>query len=259
MAVNYQTMPTGRPEGTPPLEERQGAYYYKYSYSWTSKSASTVVNLCDTQLKFDSNSKNNGYIFLSCIGTNYNPPEYGIMTAPNLNGVWYLYTRRTVTNSSSDGMNRTSIAVIEPDDEHPANGIYTYEESDSITIRITLNGSNIDGEIRKNGVLIQGTNRTVIGANSGISATGSMNTFLLGTSFVPNPETSNPGNRNAYLRHVYLQNGILYPNTEYRGSQTSWVPDTNNAATYYGLLCRPEYISYNRFGSTDEEVSIDYT
>lgn len=256
---NYITMPSGRPEGTAPTEDKNGAYYYKYSYSWTSKSASTNVNLVDTQLKFDSSKPNNGYVFLSCIGTNYNPPEYGIMTTPELEGVWYLYTRKTVTDSSSNGMTRTSIAVIEPDTMAPSNGIYTYTKSKPITITITLSGTNIIGKIYKNGTLIAGTTQTVSGAPSGISATGSLNTFMLGTSFVPDPGTVSPGNRSSYMKYVYLQDGKLYSSTNYGGTATEWVPDQANSVTYYGLLCRPDYITYNRFGTTDEEISIDYT
>lgn len=129
---NYITMPSSRPDGIPPMEDNAGAYYYKYSYSWTSKSAS--------------------------IGEN---------TATNI--------------------------------------------------------------------------------------------FLLGASFPPDPATTNPGSRDAFLKHVYLQNGLLYPNTNYTATSTAWVPSENNSVTYYGLLCSPEYISYNRFGTTDEEISIDYT
>lgn len=81
---------------------------------------------------------------------------------------------------------------------------------------------------------------------------------MLGTSFVPEPATTSPGGRNAYLEHVYLRNGRLYSSNSYDSSSAQWVPDSGNSVTYYALICNSNYVSYNRFGATDEEISINY-
>ncbi|MFQ7292444.1 MAG: hypothetical protein ACLRQ0_09445 [Monoglobales bacterium] len=258
---NYTTMPTGRPEGVPPMEDDSGAYYYKYSYSWTSKSASTEVNLVDAELKKDSSKNNHGYIFLSCMGTTSSPPEFGLFAPYNRNGIWYPYVREA--GSTSINWDPTKPIIIP---ESSSGGIYKYKnptntaddnDDAKVTIKITLSGTSIKGQIWRGDARL--FEDTVPGASASIGENASANTFLLGASFPPVPETTSPGNRDAYLKHVYLQNGLLYSGTNYTGAATAWVPDANNAATYYGLLCRPEYISYNRFGATDEEISIDYT
>lgn len=249
---NYITMPSSRPDGIPPMEDNAGAYYYKYSYSWTSKSASSEVNLVDAELKKDSSQNNNGYIFLSCMGTTSSPPEFGLFAPHDRNGIWYPYVREA--GSVSINWDDSS-PIFTP--TNSSGGIYTYNNTTKVTIKITLSGTSIIGQIwRGNTKLFEDT---VSGNSASIGENAAANTFLLGASFPPDPATTNPGNRDAFLKHVYLQNGLLYPNINYTGTSTAWIPDENNSATYYGLLCRPEYISYNRFGSTDEEISIDYT
>ena len=121
-------MPSSRSDGIPPMKDNAGAYYYKYSYSWTSKSASTEVNLVDADLK---------------------------RILPKTIMVIFFY--------------------------------------------------------------------------------------------------------HVWVPHHLRLNLVYLLHTNYTATSTAWVPGENNSATYYGLLCRPEYISYNRFGSTDEEISIDYT
>lgn len=254
--ANYVTYPrnvSGRPDGIPPVASEEGGYYYKYSYSWTSKAASTEVNLCDAIMKFDSTKNNNGYIFLSCVGTSSTPPEFGIYTTPDLDGKWCGYRR-----VAGSGVIENLGVVINPDPNSVNSGIYTYNNAPRIKIKIKLSGSSIIGEILR--VTSSGENTiipatSVSGSGSGIG--GTTNTFLLGTSFVPNPPTTNCGNRDAYLKHVYLHEGYLYETASF-GNPTEWVPDPANPVTYYSIVVRPEHTTYNRFGSRDEEISIDY-
>lgn len=256
--ANYVTYPlntSGRPDGTPPVADKEGGYYYKYSYSWTSKAASTEVNLCDAIMKFDSSKNNNGYIFLSCVGTTSTPPEFGIYTAPEFNGAWKCYTREA---GSGSVVPHETIFVP----TGTSGGVYTYGATSSnpnprtrVKMRIKLNGTNIIGQILDGNTVL--ASYTVSGAAAGIGESASLNTFLLGTSFVPNPPTTSCGNRDAYLKHVYLHEGYLYETNSY-GNPTEWVPDPANPVTYYSIVVRPEYTTYNRFGSRDEEVSIDY-
>ncbi len=256
MATNYKIIPAGR-LNSPPLEADAGAYYYKYSYSWTSKSASTEVELSDAQLKFDGSLKNHGYIFLSCMGTKTTPPEFGLFAPYNEKGTWYPYSRQA--NSTAIDWDK-NVKIFVP--SGTMGGAYTYKttgqiDNSKIVMRITLLGTQIIGQILRNGKVIY--NKIISGNAAGIGETASANTFLVGTSLPPVPGTEYPGNRNAYLKHVYLHNGMLYPKTNYSGTAVEWEPDPANSVTYYALLCRPEYVTYNRFGTRDEEISIDYS
>lgn len=245
--ANYIVIPSGQ-VSDPPVETTSGAYYYKYSYSWTSKSASTVINLTDAKLRFDTSKKNNAYIFLSCIGQKSTPPEFGLITTPNNSGKWYIYTRDAGSKSIE-----TQELVISPSSS--SGNIYSYANK-KITMRISLSGSNIIGQILE-GSVVKYTH-TINGAAAGIGETAAANTFLLGTSFCPDPATTSYGGRNAYLSHVYLQDGKLFSKINYTGTSTQWTPDASNSATYYALEYDTDYLSYNRFSNTDEEISIDY-
>lgn len=219
MAPPYRVIPTGAYSGTPPLENSSGAYYYKYSYSWTSKAASTEVDLVDTELKFNSSKPNNGYIFLSCIGTSSTPPEFGIYAPPDQKGKWICYTR--AAGSSTIVPHET---IFTPSSS--SGGVYTYKNTTKVTMRIRVVGNNIVGTILRNGTII--CSYEVSGSGASIGESSSTNTFLLGTSFVPNPATTSPGGRNAYLKHVYLRNGRLYAQNNYNTTGTQWVPDSGN-------------------------------
>ncbi|MDR1540237.1 MAG: hypothetical protein LBU32_19995 [Clostridiales bacterium] len=251
--MSYTTIPDFRssyqPPNPPTLESGAGAYYYKYSFSWAIKSASTGILLKDAQMKLDSVKKNNAYIFMSCIGTASTPPEFGIISGWEDKGSWFLYTR------ASGGDVSKKAKVIEPDSATPSNGIYTYKNSVFTNIRIYVSGDSIKGEVRRgpSHSLVASAIVSGVGTNIGTSCT-----FLLGVSYCPNPATTSPGPRNAYLKHVYLQDGFLYSEPNYSGNSTLWEPDKDNQATYYSLLCRTNYVTYNRFGITEEEISIDY-
>lgn len=256
--ANYTTYPlntSGRPSGTPAVAEEEGGYYYKYSYSWTSKSASHEVDFSDAVMKFDGTKVNNGYVFLSCIGTLSTPPEFGIYTSPSFKGVWKCYTR----NAGSGDINPHENIII-PDSSSVSSGIYTYKNSNRIKIKIRISGNNILGTIYKvtsSGEVALTSEHTVSGSGAGMGEFSSTNTFLVGVSLPPAPPTANCGNKSAYLKHVYIREGYLYSGKNYE-TPTEWVPDVGNNVTYYSIVVRPEYTTYNRFGSRDEEVSISY-
>lgn len=252
MAFDYYTIPSGRPDGTPPLEPQNGGYYYKYSYSWTSQAASTEIDLCDAELKFSTSKVNNAYIFLSCIGTTSTPPEFGIYAPQDQGGKWICYTREA--GSSYVDPHET---IFTPDPAFGNVPNHTYANSTKITMRIRLDGNDIIGTILRNGSIV--CSHRISGNGASVGTGFSTNTFLLETSFVPNPPTNDPGNRDAYLKHVYLRNGKLYVASDYNSSSTQWVPDSGNDVTYYSLVCNSDYVSYNRFGTTDEEICIDYS
>ena len=252
MTPPYKVIPTGGYDGTPPLESEHGAYFYKYSYFWTCKSASTEVDLRDTVLKFDNrsdNTRNNAYVFLACIGTSSTPAEFGIIAPYNADGEWRVYTR-----NAGENVKVQKEVIFEPD--KPIGSVYTYKNSEKITIKITLSGTDIIGTIYRDKAEL--CRYTVQGKEASIGQSATHNTFMLGTSFVPIVDTTSPGGRNAYFEHVYLRNGLLYSGVDYRGEEVEWVPDKNNPMTYYAVLCYPDYITYNRFGTTDEEISINY-
>lgn len=252
MTENFKIYPSRSAyDGTPPIEYDAGAYYYKYSYYYTSKAASTEIDLTDTVLKFDTsgNKKNNAYIFLSCIGTTSTPPEFGIYAPYGQNGVWKCYTK-----PSGSDKPEPHETIFSPSGS--VNGVYTYKRSTKITMRIRVLGNNIIGTILRNGTVV--CSYEVSGKGASIGENSSKNTFLLGVSFVPDPQTTSPGDRNAYLEHVYVRNGLLYAANNYNGTGQAWIPDAGNPVTYYAIVYNTPYITYNRFGTTDEEISINY-
>ena len=139
MAFNaYTTLPTvnppdpqGRPTAanphkpptSPPIENGKGAYYYKYSLSWTSKSARTDASIKNASLKYDTddNKKAISYIFVICQGQ-YSSVELGIMTAKEYQGVWKPYFKKS---KDSQVYTQHGIEAIVPDTKTPSNNIYT--------------------------------------------------------------------------------------------------------------------------------------
>lgn len=247
--ITYPLNASDRPSYNPAVEKNVGGYYYKYSYSDTSKAASTDVDLSDVVMKPQNGDyKNNGYIFLACLGTASSPPEFGIYTAPAMNGVWKCYTRE-----AGSGVIVPHKEIFEPTSSE--GGVYKYDTSDKITIRVRLSGNDIIGQIEKNGVII--AEHEVSGAGTGIGENTKSNTFLLGASFVPDGYETTV-KRGTYLQHVRLSDGYLYENNKYGGKTIPWVPDVDNEATYYAIVVQPRYAEYNRVGKQDEEINISY-
>jgi len=265
-SMNCKMYPNKATEPKPLVANDEGAYYYKHSFSWDSRAASVILNFSKVQLKHSTLKdpleptgtvyKNNGYVFLSCLGRSASPPEFGIFTAPEFNGEWYLYTRTAGVKTIT-----TRERVIIPSSS--SNGIYTYTTSAPISLKIHLTGRDIFGSATwNNGNTTNGY--TVSGTSAGIGETAEANTFLFGASFAPNTKTKTPSNRGAFFKNLNVTNSKLYK-TKLFGDPSLFIPGINKTdapQTYYGIIVDYPCVTYSYNGEAmnadSETISISY-
>ena len=123
------------------------------------------------------------------------------------------------------------------------------------TQEVTLDGKKFHGEIQDcNG-------HTLFEADVDVGITGidegGLNSFMLGVSYVPHGQVYD-FERDSYLKRVKLTESYTYTQKNYSGTRYNWVPDEGNEGTYYVLLVRPAFVTYERESRFKEKISISY-
>ena len=199
-------------------------------------------------------------MFLTC-NNNYSGsgPEFGIAcvnsvrTEQGLNpGDWVVYTRPA--NSTEITFHKDKV-VFSPTKMVVQDGVedYEYSDTDDIILRATLDGKQFYGEIQYKG--------TSYGTYVDVGTTGineaEDNAFLLGVSYVPHGQEYD-FERDSYLKRVKLTESYAYTQKNYQGTSYHWVPDEGNEGTWYVLLVRPAFVTYDRESRYTERIDISY-